>query len=168
MVKVRLQSKEHLGRYTSTLQCARAIVATEGAAALTTGLHATIWRNSVWNSVYFMLMATLRPRVAAATNAETNAVVRTASTLSVGFVCGTLATCFNNPFDVIKSRLQAELKAGSSRGDASVFGRLRDVWRAEGVRGLYAGFAAKALRMGLGGAVGMAAFEGAADVLARK
>ena len=42
-------------------------------------------------------------------------------------------------------------------------GRLVAIMREEGVQGLYAGFTAKALRMGLGGAVGITVFE-----LARK
>ena len=81
-----------------------------------------------------------------------------------------IATCCNNPFDVVKSRMQAERRCGGGGGAAlgeAGFARLHAIWLAEGFGGLYVGFVAKALRMGLGGAVGMAAYEGAAALLAR-
>lgn len=170
VVKVRLQAKEYLGRYTGTMQCVQRILAEEGLAAFTTGLHATIWRNSIWNSVYFALMGSLRPAIAGPEGSHP--LVESARTLALGFVSGVVATAFNNPFDVVKSRIQAELRSepaarGGLVGEAG-FARLLDAWRVEGLAGLYAGFSAKALRMGVGGAVGMAAYEATAQWLARR
>ena len=173
VVKVRLQSKEHLHRYTSTLQCVRVIAAEEGIAALATGLHVTIWRNSIWNGVFFGLMSSLRPPP----GADVSSLAHNARTLVTGFVAGVIATCFNNPFDVIKSRIQAEIGSGRPPSASSPslvgawvgeagFARMREVCAEEGVRGLYVGFTAKSLRMGFGGAIGMAAYEGAARWLA--
>ena len=62
VIKVRLHAKEHLHQYSGTLQCARRIVLEEGIGALATGLHVTVWRNGIWNAVYFSLMGTLRSR----------------------------------------------------------------------------------------------------------
>ena len=77
------------------------------------------------------------------------------------------ATVCNNPFDVVKSRLQAKVTSGSSCARAeSILANLLDIWRTEGWRGLYVGFVPKALRMGIGGAVGMTAFEAASAAMA--
>ena len=163
VVKVRLQAKEHLKLYSGTFDCVRRILATEGASALATGLHVTTWRNGIWNAVYFSLMSLRRP------NCDRGTLAQSIQTLSTGFLAGVVATLFNNPFDVVKSRLQAELPRSGSSGflGESGFGRLREIWRTEGVSGLYVGFTAKSLRMGLGGAVGMAAYEAVAVWLSR-
>ena len=42
VVKVRLQAKAYLGRYTSTLQCAQRVIAEEGIATLANGFGATV------------------------------------------------------------------------------------------------------------------------------
>ena len=177
LVKVRLQAKEHLQRYSGTFDCLRRVLVEEGAATLFIGLHATIWRNCVWNSVYFALMHALRPEQPSGDGGAMGTLLSSARTLTTGFVCGVIATCFNNPFDVVKSRLQAELggvtKGGRQRpvspfNDSSVAGRLGAILRTEGAAGLYAGFSAKAMRMGVGGAVGMAAYESTAAWLAKR
>ena len=83
--------------------------------------------------------------------------------LGSGFCGGVLATCCNAPFDVAKSRIQAG--AGPDRQRASTWGVLLGVLRQEGAGALYKGFAPKALRMGIGGAVGAVAYELAMSVL---
>ena len=80
------------------------------------------------------------------------------------FAAGVFATCFNTPFDVAKSRIQSARGGGD---ELSVARRLLDICRSEGISGLYAGFTPKALRMGVGGAVGIAAYEATAGLLAR-
>jgi solute carrier family 25 2-oxodicarboxylate transporter 21 len=76
-----------------------------------------------------------------------------------------LATCFNCPFDVIKSRVQADANLSQS-APQGVVQRLLEIQRLEGTRALWKGFNAKAFKMGLGGSVGMAAFEVTASLLA--
>ncbi len=154
-----MQAREHLGRYNSTLHCLRTVVAEEGVLALTAGFHVTAWRNSIWNSVYFGTMHALRrSRLFGGGEGERDrgsVLLETLRTASFGFAAGVFATCFNAPFDVVKSRVQAA--RGSSAGP--LHAKLRSILLEEGVAGLYAGFAPKAMRMGLGGAVGIGAFE---------
>ena len=154
------------------------ILAEEGPLALATGLHVTIWRNGVWNGIYFGLMHAMRPPIdsgdaAADGGGGGGAFWQAIRTLGCGFGAGVIATAFNNPFDVAKSRIQSEvlLLERSSSGGSSLLGeagigRGLSIWRSEGISGLYAGFSAKAIRMGMGGAVGMAAYEAAARWLA--
>eukprot|EP00967_Tisochrysis_lutea_P081244 scaffold111988_cov36-Tisochrysis_lutea.AAC.1 len=168
VVKVRLQAREHLGRYTSTMHCLRTVLAEEGVLALSAGFYATCWRNCAWNSVYFASMHVLRgARIFGVRggggndNPSDGLFLETLRTAILGFAAGVFATCFNAPFDVAKSRLQA---ARQSVGDGvkdrvSLRTQLRTIYAEEGFPGLYAGFTPKAMRMGLGGAVGIAAFE---------
>jgi solute carrier family 25 2-oxodicarboxylate transporter 21 len=174
VVKVRLQAREHLDRYTSTLHCVRTVLAEEGALALTAGFYATCWRNCAWNSVYFASMHALREarlfggERRARNNPRGGGILLLAETVRtavLGFAAGVFATCFNAPFDVAKSRLQAA-RPGDGVG-LSLRAQLWAIFREEGVAGLYAGFAPKAMRMGLGGAVGIAAFEVTSELLRR-
>lgn len=77
--------------------------------------------------------------------------------LGCGFVGGVTATCFNAPLDVAKSRIQGE--TGAVPRYTSTAQTLLDILREEGPRSLYKGFVPKALRMGMGGAVGITTFE---------
>lgn len=49
VVKVQMQAKENLGRYTGVINCASSLVQTEGPFALYKGLESHLWRNAVWN-----------------------------------------------------------------------------------------------------------------------
>ena len=51
VVKVRMQSLDHVGKYTSSVQCLRLMLAEEGPLALTTGFWASCWRNCTFNGV---------------------------------------------------------------------------------------------------------------------
>jgi len=165
VVKVRLQAREHLGRYTSSLHCLRTVLAEEGVMALTAGFHATCWRNCAWNGVYFATMHALREaRLLGGGGCDgggaqsSGGLLDTMRTSVMGFTAGVFATCFNAPFDVAKSRAQAARPVAGG-GSASLGAQLLAILREEGVSGLYAGFTPKAMRMGLGGAVGITVFE---------
>ncbi|GFR45377.1 hypothetical protein Agub_g6753, partial [Astrephomene gubernaculifera] len=53
VIKVRLMAKEHLGRYRNSWDCLTQVVRQEGLTALATGLGPTLWRNCIWNSLYY-------------------------------------------------------------------------------------------------------------------
>lgn len=71
---------------------------------------------------------------------------------------GMFATCFNAPFDVVKSRFQAQLP-GSPNPYTSTVGALYRIVNEEGARNIYRGFAPKALRLGVGQTVGLMIFQ---------
>jgi len=170
VVKVRLQAKEHTGRYHNAWHCVRTMLAIEGAASLATGLQVTIMRNCVWNSVYFASYAALNSKARALRGAELTGWSGRALSMSLGFCAGVFATCFNCPFDVVKSRMQAEVSGtavGSASSDPSMLARMAHIARTEGTGALWKGFTAKSLRMGTGGAVGLATFELSLDLLRR-
>jgi len=156
VLKVRLQAKEHLGRYKNTFDCLGKVMRSEGPKALTVGFGPTCWRNCVWNSVYFGLLHKIRSQMWKSQYKS----VETVQTLFAGFIAGLVATTFNAPFDVIKSRFQSELREENKRPKYRyTLQSLYTVFKEEGAAAMYKGYAPKAIRMALGGAVGMAAFE---------
>lgn len=77
-----------------------------------------------------------------------------------GFIGAVFATCFNAPFDVVKSRYQSQMyQPGIPPKYRGVWQSLGIIYREEGINSCYKGFRPKALRMGLGGAVAMVTFE---------
>lgn len=164
VVKVRMQTKEFNTRFTSSLDCAGHLLRSEGVGGFfRVGVSATLWRNTVWNSVYFGSMAKVRDTV---DTSKQSGWRRTLLDLASGFGCGMFATCFNAPFDVAKSRQQSQLP-GSARPYGGTFSTLARIAREEGIAACYAGFQAKALRMGLAGLVGLSSFDAAQWLLSK-
>eukprot|EP01036_Dinobryon_divergens_P039168 gene39168-51562_t len=108
VVKVRLQAKEHLGRYNNSVDCLKKIVKSEGITVLYVGLGPTIWRNCVWNTVYFGLMHGMKKNLPVATTVAGDL----GQTFFSGFFGAVFATCINIPFDVVKSRFQSQITEG--------------------------------------------------------
>jgi len=158
VVKVRLQAKEHLGRYKNSFDCLFKVLREEGLKAFTIGFGPTCWRNCVWNSVYFGFMHWLKGVLPT----PPSKVLDVAQTLLSGAIGGILATGFNAPFDVVKSRFQSQLPStltGKPVKYRYTIQSLITIYREEGARALYKGFAPKSIRMAVGGGVCMAAFE---------
>jgi len=76
-----------------------------------------------------------------------------------GFVGALFATCFNAPFDVVKSRFQSQQSSDKVRKYRGTLQSLTLIYKEEGLAACYKGFQPKAIRMGLGGGVAMMTFE---------
>lgn len=161
VVKVRLQAKEHLGKYTNSLDCVQKLWREEGILAFSNGLSATIGRNSVFNCVYFTVMYQIKQQIPPPQDSKVKA---TMYSLVSGFIGGVMATMCNAPFDVVKSRIQAQCANSHSIEYTSTIQALVRIGRTEGVTALYKGFTPKALRMGIGGAVAVTAFEAVCEI----
>ena len=154
--KVRLQAAAYNSRYSGTLDCLRQMWRDEPVSAFGRGFGPTLARNTVWNSVYFALMHKLKEFLP---ETETR-VGNMAQTLITGFGAGIVATGFNAPFDAAKSRMQAELALpGTPFKYTGTLQTLAVGYKEEGLAACYKGFAPKAARMAVGGAVCMAVFE---------
>lgn len=156
IIKVRLQSKEHLGRYRNSFDCIKTVIREEGITAFTIGLQATCFRNSIWNGVYFATMFSIKEQQLVPINQHSK-LQSTVYSLVTGFIGGVTATAFNAPFDVLKSRIQGQCPQNVQY--KSTFDAFVKISRTEGVAGLYKGFTPKAMRMGIGGAVAVTTFE---------
>ena len=159
VVKVRLQAKEHLGRYTNSFDCIRKLFREEGLVVFSNGMPATIGRNSIFNAVFFTVMYKIKGVSPAPRDSKFKATIHSFVT---GFIGGVMATMCNAPFDVIKSRIQAQCPNNVEY--TSTIQALTKIGRTEGPAALYKGFQPKALRMGIGGAVAVTAFEAVCEL----
>jgi len=154
LVKVRMQAKENLTLYKNTFDAASNIVRSEGVSMLYRGLSAMFWRNGVWNGAYFGTINIAKQSLPQP-ESHTGTVTRN---FFAGFISGTLATIFNNPFDVIKSRIQ-NTPAKAPRKYNFILPSLATIAREEGFAALYKGFVPKVLRLGPGGGIMLVAFD---------
>ena len=154
VVKVRLMAVEHLGRYAHTVDCVRQIIRQEGLAALTIGLGPTLCRNCVWDAIFLSGMYNIDQRV----SKPEGVLPRALQELTLGTAVGMFATCFNTPFDVVKSRMQAQ-HPDAPQPWAGTINSLRRIVAEEGVSQVYRGFTPKALRLGLGQTIGLMCFQ---------
>lgn len=157
IIKVRLQSKDYLGLYRNTFDCYYKVLTQEGISSLMIGLGPTIWRNSTWNSIYFGLMYYIKNEILP-TVQDKHSVYALSQTMISGFIGGVIATCFNAPFDVVKSRFQQQ-RINDPERYRSTLATLYQIYKQDGVKGCYRGIQPKIIRMGIGGAVSMATFE---------
>jgi solute carrier family 25 (mitochondrial 2-oxodicarboxylate transporter), member 21 len=156
VIKVRMQAKEHLGRYLNPLDCLQKTLTNEGLMSMYIGLGPTLWRNCVWNTVYFGTMHKMK----SLTPHSDSQLTEMGITLITGFLGAVFATCFNSPFDVAKSRFQSQIRVeGQLPKYRYTWQTLYVIYKEEGLGAVYKGFKPKAIRMGLGGAVAMFAFE---------
>lgn len=164
VVKVRMQSKDYTSLYKNSAQCTRAILEKEGAGAFLNGFRVTYMRNAIWNSVYFTTMMVFERYTANSSSTKESSggfsVKGALTKMLSGFVAGSFATCFNAPFDVVKSRIQ-----NSASGNGSIVTIFGDIIKKEGMGGLYKGFAPKVVRMGVGGGVAIAVFDSTTQLL---
>lgn len=158
VIKVRLQSTEYLTKYSNTFDCYSRVIRNQGMSALMIGLGPTIWRNSTWNTIYFGLMYYVKHNILREVE-DKHTAYALSQTLISGFVGGSVATLFNAPFDVVKSRVQ-EQNIGDVRRNRFTLVALYEIYKCDGgIRGCYKGIKPKIIRMGLGGAVSMTTFE---------
>lgn len=156
VVKVRMQNGAFTALYRNSLHCSWMICKQEGPRALFAGTVTTMYRNAVFNGVYFGSIVLLKDlQQQADLKIVPASFLGQLQMLGTGFTAGVAATCCNAPLDVCKSRIQGS----SDTACRSTVGTLLRIARNEGPRALYKGFVPKALRMGSGGAVGITTFE---------
>lgn len=156
LVKIRLQAKEYKGLYKNTLDALVKIIRTEGVFTLYNGLEATYWRNASWNAGYFGSIHFIRTSLPEAQTDFGNGL----RNFFAGAISGTIATILNTPFDVVKSRIQMQVK---KPGEVPKYNwtlpGLASVFREEGFGALYKGFAPKVLRLGPGGGILLVVYD---------
>ncbi|CAE7879711.1 unnamed protein product [Symbiodinium necroappetens] len=151
VVKVRMQSKELVQFYRNDFDCLVKVLSEEGTMALFTGLSTTVIRNSVWNGIYFGAIAKLSDWSGPGPDGLAGEI----QNLVTGLCAGIVATLFDAPLDVVKSRIQESRPTARRTLPATLI----ELSREGGIPALYKGFVPKAWRMGIGGAVGFVTFE---------
>ncbi|KAI8387545.1 mitochondrial carrier domain-containing protein [Blakeslea trispora] len=162
LIKVRMQDKANLGKYKGTADTFRKVIASEGILALFNGLEATMWRHAVWNGSYFGLIFTVKDVMPKSKDPDQQRLTNFAA----GTVGGIIATTFNTPFDVVKTRVQSYNGVGPRKYNWTL-PALATVVREEGAASLYRGFLPKVLRLGPGGGILLVVFEAVSGFIRR-
>jgi len=156
VIKVRMQAKEHLGKYTDSIQCFLKLMKTEGPLSLFIGLGPSFWRNCSWNSVYFACLYKLKTLLPVSKSPWWDGIYATIA----GAVSGGVACTVYSPFDVIKSRFQSQVyETGIVPKYRHTIPSLIFIIRAEGISALYKGLSPALLRMIVGAGVMAGTFE---------
>jgi len=147
VVKVRMQAKENLGKYSNTMEAAIHAVKTDGVVrGLFRGFVPQALRNGAWNGTYFGVIGYLRTVFPSATSDKLQS-------FAIGVIGGAAGTTLNTPLDVVKSRMQ------NATTPLKTFPTLGAIYRGEGFKALYRGYVARLLRLGPGGGVMLVAFD---------
>ncbi|GJQ81499.1 hypothetical protein Trydic_g14654 [Trypoxylus dichotomus] len=158
VVKVTLQANMAKGNeLPSTWAVTRQIVSDSGLGlrGLNKGITATIARNGAFNMVYFGFYHSVKGYLPE----FKDPVQEFFRKVGIGFVSGTLASCFNIPFDVAKSRIQGPQPVPNETKYCSTFRTVIMVYREEGFLALYKGLLPKVLRLGPGGAIMLVVYD---------
>lgn len=171
-VKVILQTQSaSAGQFAGPGAVARHLVRTGGVASLFRGAVPTLLRDGAGGFFYFItyeyLRAVLTPPAPA--SGPGRAPVSAWSVLTAGGVAGITNWLAAMPFDTIKSRMQAHMRAAGAAGAADVPVSMwrvgRELVAAEGPRALYRGLAPALLRAFPANAACFAGMEGSKRVL---
>jgi len=149
-----MQAKENLHLYKTTAGAAQSIIKNEGIFTLYRGLGSMLWRNGVWNGVYFGVINVVKQSLPEP-KSHSGTIGRN---FLAGFIAGTMATIMNTPFDVLKSRVQNTLP-GQPRKYLFTIPSLMKIANEEGFSALFKGFVPKVLRLGPGGGIMLVAFD---------
>jgi len=151
VVKVRMQALENKALYSGTFDAVMKIATKEGPLVLYRGFEAQVLRNGIWNGAYFGTINILKENLWKP-KSKSSEMFRN---FVAGFVSGTIATTFNTPLDVIKSRLQ-NVKGGQIPWAIPT---LMNLYREEGFKACYKGYVPRILRLGPGGGIMLLAFD---------
>jgi len=155
LVKIRLQDVN--SQFKTPIEVVKNSVVKGGVLSLFNGLEATIWRHVLWNAGYFGIIFQIRKLLPAAkTSTE-----KTRNDLIAGAIGGTVGCLLNTPFDVVKSRIQRS--SGPLRKYNWSLPSVLLVYREEGFKALYKGFAPKVMRLAPGGGLLLVVFTNVMD-----
>lgn len=161
VVKVRMQTLEHVSKYRDSVHCLTTIVREEGFIALYNGFWASCWRNCTINGTMFGIIFWTKNSETMRLPEPVSAGGVVALDLAVGMLAGFVGTIVKMPFDVAKSRLQnqAQSPPGMQPRYRHTLQCCSAIWREEGALALFKGFTPTVMRIVLGQGVAYASFE---------
>ncbi|CAG0886936.1 unnamed protein product [Darwinula stevensoni] len=158
VVKVSMQANHSHHRVApSTVATTMEIVRSSGFGlrGLNKGITATMCRNGSFNMIYFGFYHSVKGYFPHAQDHRLEVLRR----LLIGLIAGTIASCFNIPFDVAKSRIQGPQPVPGQVKYRTTLASMLTVYREEGFRALYKGLVPKVLRLGPGGGIMLVVYE---------
>lgn len=158
LVKIRMQDKT--SKYKGALDVVKTVIRQEGILRMYNGLEATLWRHVCWNAAYFGSIFQIRELMPKYEDKTKRMMVDMIS----GCIGGIAGTILNIPFDVVKTRVQNQVKVpGQQLKYNWAIPALVTVYKEEGPKALVKGLLPKILRLGPGGGVLLVVFTKTMD-----
>ncbi|KAK9147512.1 hypothetical protein Scep_006269 [Stephania cephalantha] len=136
-----------------------------GLPSLYTGWTAVLCRNIPHSIIKFYTYEKLKQLIQSP--AELNSPPNTFQTLLCGGLAGSTAALFTTPFDVVKTRLQTQIPGSLSKYEG-VLDALQEIFKHEGLKGLYRGLTPRLIMYVSQGAIFFASYEFFKSVLCLK
>ncbi|NXN96824.1 SAMC protein, partial [Rhinopomastus cyanomelas] len=150
VVKQRAQVSPSL----STLQILSHTLYHEGIQGLYRGYRSTVLREIPFSLVQFSLWESLKDLW----SRKRGHVVDSWQSAVCGAFAGGFAAAVTTPLDVAKTRITLA-KAGSTTAEGNVLAALGNIWRTEGLSGLFAGVVPRMAAISLGGFIFLGTYE---------
>jgi solute carrier family 25 protein 39/40 len=182
MFKTRLQATSTTGKgsFRATWAGVKTMVQTEGATSLWRGLGLTLWRDVPFSGIYWFGYETIKeslqtqreaqwsllhdhpsgirlPSAVHRNREELHAEHTFSDSFLAGAISGAAAAFVTTPFDVGKTRQQVVASRGTISG--TMAGALKDIWKEEGVRGLWRGCSPRMLKVAPACAIMISSYE---------
>ncbi|WFD21931.1 Carrier protein, mitochondrial [Malassezia equina] len=168
LLRTRLQASHGRSSSLSVIRPLIEEVQTHGASVLWCGLSATLWRDVPFSAIYFTGYEAGKVLLTGGGFGESQTSTlwhEFGSSFIVGAVSGSIAAMCTHPFDLVKTRLQAEhVQAGTSSN--SLFRALRQITTRDGPKGLFRGLSPRLAKVAPACGIMIGAFEGVSRLLA--
>lgn len=156
VVKIRLQQQKGLShellKYRGPVHCAGMIIKEEGLRGLWAGVTPTIMRNGTNQSVMFTAKNAFDVLLWKKNEGDGKVLLPWQSMIS-GFLAGTAGPICTGPFDVVKTRLMAQVKEGGEVRYKGMIHAIRTIHAEEGLVALWKGLLPRLMRIPPGQAI---------------
>ena len=157
VIKKRLQVG---GQYADGLACVRGVIKDYGVFGMWSGWGAVLARNVPHSIAKFYIYESLKKRLSEPDGRPPD----TLTTLGIGGISGSTAAFITTPFDVVKTRIQTQVK-GDGAALKGVWPTVRLIFREEGIKGLFRGLQPRVLIYITQGGIFFASYETIKTVL---
>lgn len=156
VVKTRMQTSSYGSLAQGSLAAAHLVWNMEGLKGFYRGYGTTIIREIPFTSLQFPLYEYLKLRLARYTGRKPLYAHEAAV---CGSVAGGVAAALTTPLDVLKTRVMLDMRDTTRQDFPSLPERFRQIYKAEGVRALFAGVVPRTMWISAGGAVFLGVYE---------
>lgn len=156
LIRIKLQTQGSVLRYNGTVDCATQIYKFDGLRGIYQGFCSSLLRECPAYAIYFGLYETLAMKHSAR-NSIRKENMPLKFTLLYGGISGIALWLFTFPFDVVKSRIQADNPA--KRKYKNILSTFALIYKDSGVSGFFKGIAPCLMRAPLGNGLTFLTFE---------
>lgn len=168
LLRTRLQASHGHSSSLSVIRPLFEEVQTNGISVLWRGISATLWRDVPFSAIYFTGYEAGKVLLTGGGFGESQTSTfwhEFGSSFLVGAVSGSVAAMCTHPFDLVKTRLQAE-QAQAATSSSSLFHALRQIVVQDGLKGLFRGLSPRLAKVAPACGIMIGAFEGVSRLLA--